>query len=128
MEHQDLLVRDIEKMGILIGKLMNFKLLDTHSQLVLDINNGYAELFDLKENEINLKNKIILGFLNSEDKSKLFIKKLECLIQIIESDYIHISTTIEKKNVLFALIKKLISADFKNYYPARFIKMDLYKD
>jgi hypothetical protein len=122
----DLILAEIENIGTFIAKLMGFKLLNK-AQLREEINNGYAKWFDLNEEDINLNNPKIIAFLESEDKCKLFLNKLEVLTHLIELDYEHDTMQTEKKKVIYQLLKKINSIDCKNYSIERVAKLKTYE-
>lgn len=122
----DLILAEIENIGTFIAKLMGFKLLNK-TQLREEINNGYAKWFNLNEEDINLNNPKIIAFLESEDKSKLFLNKLESLTHLIELDYEQDTTQTEKKKVIYQLLKKINSIDYKNYSIEREAKLKTYE-
>ena len=121
----DLILADIERMGILIGKLMGLKLTD-NPRLQIEINNGYTDYFDLADGEINLTNPKIITILNSDDKSIAFIKKTNLLIELIELDYELNPTHHHKKKVIIELLKKLNQTDNINYSIERNKKLKYY--
>jgi hypothetical protein len=115
MEQKDLLMRDIERMGILVGKLVFLKAHEKKDELNHELNNGYKEEFDLLASEISLENHEVKSLLSSELTSPYFIKRLECFLDLLKVDIDFFGITESKKQVLVALLKKLIIIDSKNF-------------
>jgi|GEM_PF-6062643 len=118
----DLLVADIERIGILVAELMGLEKMKTPEKIVV-IKSIYEDGYNINPSEINLNNKKIQDILYSTDSSDSNIKKINNLINTLEID-ISINNNSEKKNVLRALLIKVNELDTRNYSLERIQKLE----
>ena len=99
---------------------------DNKEEMDKKIPEAYKELFDLNADDVNIDNERIASLLASRDTSKLFLKKLEQLFELIELDYTNSTiSSIDKKKVLAELLNKMIAID-KTFSVDRSDKLKLY--
>lgn len=118
----DLLVADVERIGVLIAELMGGEKMET-SEKIATIKSIYEDGYNINSNEVNLNNKKIQEILNSTDNEPSNIKKIDNLIHTIEIDMSLTENNLKKNEVLKFLFIKIIELDSKNYSIERIQKL-----
>ncbi len=126
MAVRDLFMEEIQKIARFLAALQGLKVNDNKEEMDKKIPEAYKELFDLNADDVNIDNERIASLLASRDTSKLFLKKLEQLFELIELDYTNSTiSSIDKKKVLAELLNKMIAID-KTFSVDRSDKLKLY--
>lgn len=126
MAFRDQFMEEVEKIAKFLAALAGLKREENKEELDKKINEAYKELFDLNAEEITIENEKIASLLSSKDTSKLFLKKLEQLFELIELDYTNSAiASPEKKKVLCELLNTMITVD-KTFSKDRNEKLTLY--
>jgi hypothetical protein len=118
----DLLVADVERIGVLVAELMGREKMETSEKISI-IKSIYEDGYNINSNEVNLNNKIVQEILQLADNEPSNIRKVNNLINTIEFDMSLTEHDHLKSEVLKSLLGKIIELDSKNYLIARIQKL-----
>ena len=118
----DLLVADVERIGVLIAELMGGEKMETYEKIAT-IRSIYEDGYNINSNQVNLNNRKIQEILNSSDSEPSNIKKINNLIYTIEIDMSLTENDLKKNEVLKSLLAKIIELDSRNYSIERIQKL-----
>ena len=76
----DLLVADVERIGVLIAELMGGEKMETYEKIAT-IRSIYEDGYNINSNQVNLNNRKIQEILNSSDSEPSNIKKINNYIR-----------------------------------------------
>lgn len=129
MEQRDFYLREIEKIMVLVSKILKHdnKSVEPTNDLRESINNEYQRLFSISESELFIHNDKIQEILNYQGNEIRYIQKLESFILLLEHDYLYFNKKNDLRVILYSLIKKIIQIDSKNYHPDRIAKLAFYE-
>ncbi len=106
METNDYLIRHIEQIGILLGRLLGLKKDNKDEEIRQALSNAYVNLFGINFSETTEKNSNI--FFDQMEFSKKNIEKVEALVDMLTFDACNATASQEDKRSKILLIKKIL--------------------